>query len=294
MRSMTGFGRAAESDLQAGIGFRIEISSINRKQFELKMTLPHEISFYESQLRMIVANKISRGSLTMRVDFQEGMSPDANCSVNLKTAESIIETAKTLADRCGLNKDISVTDILAIPGIMKIEPADYSADAVEKLLCSAAEKAVDSLIASRESEGKQLEKDIRFRTGLLKETLEKIVPMTAELPKQQYEKLLARIKDWDLTADHDDERLLREMVLFADKLDVTEEITRLRSHFLHLDAYLNEKHDAVGRQLDFMMQEIFREINTLGNKAACAAVSPLIVIMKTELEKIREQVQNIE
>ena len=133
----------------------------------------------------------------------------------------------------------------------------------------------------------------------LKETLEKIIPLASALPQKQYEKLLVRLKELDLPANAavaaDDDRLLRELVLYADKLDVTEEITRLHSHFLNWDKALTSgRQEAVGRQLDFMVQETFREINTLGNKAACAEISPLIVIMKTELEKIREQVQNIE
>jgi len=294
MRSMTGFGKASGKDEKTGIGFRIGISSINRKQFEVKFALPHEISFYECALRRTIGEKISRGSLTVRVDFPDDAANASASAVNLEAAKKAADSLHKMAEECRIKQPVSMADILAVPGVLQAELPDYAGEDAEKLLCAIAAKATDELIKSRESEGVQLEKDIRMRTQLLSDTLDKIVPLTADMPRKQYDRLLAKLKEWDLPVDHDDERLLREMVLFADKLDVTEEVTRLRSHFMHFNAMLSEQGEAMGRQLDFMVQEIFREINTLGNKAACAEVSPLVVTMKTELEKIREQIQNIE
>ena len=297
---MTGFGRAQGADPAKGFGFTVEISSINRKQFELKLSLPHEVSFLETELRKIIGEKISRGSVLVRVSCLEGLAPQAHCSVNTDLAKTLLQTAQILAVESGLDQqNIRMTDILALPGVVQIAGASIDEEATAQLLTKVTKEAVDNLVRSRETEGAQLANDIEFRLGILKETLEKIIPLAAALPQKQYEKLLARLKELDLPANAavaaDDDRLLRELVLYADKLDVTEEVTRLHSHFLNWDKIIGSAvQEAVGRQLDFMVQETFREINTLGNKAACAEISPLIVIMKTELEKIREQVQNIE
>lgn len=300
MRSMTGFGRAQGADPAKGIGFSVEISSINRKQFELKLSLPHDVAFMETDLRRIIGEKVSRGSVLVRVASLEGLAPKANCTVNSELAKKLVLAARQLAEECGLNdQKINMADILALPGVVQADASAFDEESTAKLLAGIAEEAVCNLVRSREAEGAELAKDITLRLSILKETLEKIVPLASALPQKQYEKLLGRLKELDLPANAavaaDDDRLLRELVLYADKLDVTEEVTRLRSHFLNWDKILSSgKQEAVGRQLDFMVQETFREINTLGNKAACAEISPLIVTMKTELEKIREQVQNIE
>lgn len=294
MRSMTGFGRASGEDQEKGIGFRVEISSINRKQFETKFALPREISVYESKLRMLVADRISRGSVTFRADFLSSASPESRYSINETAAEKIIAEAHLLAQKNGLKDELRLADVLRVLGVVQIEPVDFSESDIEELLCKVTNAALTRLIESRASEGVQLEQDIRLRISILKHTLAKIEPLVAKIPRQLYERLIAKLQEYNLPAGREDERMLRELLVFADKSDVTEEITRLHSHFIHFDSLLDTRSDAIGRQLDFMVQETFREINTLGNKAACADVSPLIVIMKTELEKIREQIQNIE
>ena len=189
---------------------------------------------------------------------------------------------------------IAVIAVACAGFLLMNDSGDDSGELTAALLAAATKDALAELIRAKEGEGTRLLADIRMRMDLLKAALEQIIPLTAAMPKLMYEKLLARIKEWDFTTvDPDDDRFLRELVFYADKLDVTEEITRLKSHFQHFDQ-LTASAEPAGRQLDFMVQEIFREINTLGNKASCAEVSPLIVTMKTELEKIREQIQNIE
>ena len=145
----------------------------------------------------------------------------------------------------------------------------------------------------RNHEGEKLKTDLLDRIAFMEETVRKIQPMAAKLPEVQKAKLFEKLKDLEIPIDENDERLLKEAVIFADKLDVTEEITRLFCHFNHFRK-LADSENAVGRSLDFLVQEIFRECNTLGTKAASTEISPLIVDLKTELEKIREQVQNIE
>lgn len=293
MKSMTGFGRAQAEDEAAGIGFRVEISSINRKQFDLKFVLPPELIQYETAMRQIISEKVSRGALTVRISALSNNAASAQ-TLNVEAARKLLESAEHLAKECGLAQNLTVADLLAVPGILTADSGDDSGELTAALLAAATKDALAELIRSKEGEGTRLLADIRMRMDLLKAALEQIIPLTAAMPKLMYEKLLARIKEWDFTTvDPDDDRFLRELVFYADKLDVTEEITRLKSHFRHFDQ-LTASAEPAGRQLDFMVQEIFREINTLGNKASCAEVSPLIVTMKTELEKIREQIQNIE
>ncbi len=293
MKSMTGFGRAQAEDKAAGIGFRVEISSINRKQFDLKFVLPPELIQYETAMRQIISEKVSRGALTVRISALSNNAASAQ-TLNVEAARKLLESAEHLAKECGLAQNLTVADLLAVPGILTADSGDDSGELTAALLAAATKDALAELIRAKEGEGTRLLADIRMRMDLLKAALEQIIPLTAAMPKLMYEKLLARIKEWDFTTvDPDDDRFLRELVFYADKLDVTEEITRLKSHFQHFDQ-LTASAEPAGRQLDFMVQEIFREINTLGNKASCAEVSPLIVTMKTELEKIREQIQNIE
>lgn len=293
MKSMTGFGRAQAEDKAAGIGFRVEISSINRKQFDLKFVLPPELIQYETAMRQIISEKVSRGALTVRISALSNNAASAQ-TLNVEAARKLLESAEHLAKECGLAQNLTVADLLAVPGILTADSGDDSGELTAALLAAATKDALAELIRAKEGEGTRLLADIRMRMDLLKAALEQIIPLTAAMPKLMYEKLLARIKEWDITTvDPDDDRFLRELVFYADKLDVTEEITRLKSHFQHFDQ-LTASAEPAGRQLDFMVQEIFREINTLGNKASCAEVSPLIVTMKTELEKIREQIQNIE
>lgn len=293
MKSMTGFGRAQAEDKAAGIGFRVEISSINRKQFDLKFVLPPELIQYETAMRQIISEKVSRGALTVRISALSNNAASAQ-TLNVEAARKLLESAEHLAKECGLAQNLTVADLLAVPGILTADSGDDSGELTAALLAAATKDALAELIRAKEGEGSRLLADIRMRMDLLKAALEQIIPLTAAMPKLMYEKLLARIKEWDITTvDPDDDRFLRELVFYADKLDVTEEITRLKSHFQHFDQ-LTASAEPAGRQLDFMVQEIFREINTLGNKASCAEVSPLIVTMKTELEKIREQIQNIE
>lgn len=293
MKSMTGFGRAQAEDKAAGIGFRVEISSINRKQFDLKFVLPPELIQYETAMRQIISEKVSRGALTVRISALSNNAASAQ-TLNVEAARKLLESAEHLAKECGLAQNLTVADLLAVPGILTADSGDDSGELTTALLAAATKDALAELIRAKEGEGTRLLADIRMRMDLLKAALEQIIPLTAAMPKLMYEKLLARIKEWDFTTvDPDDDRFLRELVFYADKLDVTEEITRLKSHFQHFDQ-LTASAEPAGRQLDFMVQEIFREINTLGNKASCAEVSPLIVTMKTELEKIREQIQNIE
>lgn len=291
MKSMTGFGSATATDSTTGIGLKAEISSINKKQFELKLGISRELAMYEIPLRGIVSEKIARGSVTLRIDFLPGVME--NRPVDFSRLHTVYEAAKTFQKENNIPGEITISDLLALPDAAASANTDYSDPVYLKLMTEAVNKALSNLLTMRVHEGEKLKTDLLNRIDFMEQTVQKIQPMAAKLPELQRAKLMEKLTDLGISIDSSDERLLKEAVIFADKLDVTEEITRLLCHFNHFRT-LADSANAVGRSLDFLVQEIFRECNTLGTKAASTEISPLIVDLKTELEKIREQVQNIE
>ena len=294
MRSMTGFGRGEAASPDGKILFRTEISSVNRKQFELKTFLPKDMLAAEIEIRRLVAARISRGSLSLRMETVFQNPEDKAVSVNRETALALLRQLKEIGQEAGLQKEPQPGFLLQVPGIIEQKNLDFSDPSLLETLKRSCSKALDNLIRMRENEGENLRKEFKNRLALLEETINRIEPLAAEVPRLQQEKLLRRLEENNLTPDPHDDRVLRELVIFTDRSDVTEEITRLRSHFSHFRIFLDNTEEALGRNMDFLMQEMFREINTLGNKAPTPEISPLIVMLKTEVEKIREQVQNIE
>ena len=294
MRSMTGFGRGEAFTPDGAILFRTELSSVNRKQFELKTFLPKEMLTAEPELRRMVGARISRGSLSLRVEviFQQG--GDSTLAVNRGMMLALLKQLQSIAQEAGLQREPQMENLLQVPGMLEQKAADLADASVMETLKKSCAAALDNLIAMRTSEGENLRCEFEKRLLLLTGLVDRIEPLAAAVPAMQQEKLLRRLAENGLTPDPHDDRVLRELVVFTDRSDVTEEITRLRSHFRHFREFLDNREEALGRNMDFLMQEIFREVNTLGNKAPLPEVSRRIVSMKTEIEKIREQVQNVE
>ena len=294
MRSMTGFGRGEASTPDGTILFRTEISSVNRKQFELKTFLPKEMLTAETELRRMIGARISRGSLSLRLEVVFQREGDSALAVNRGMMLPLLKQLRSIAQEAGLEYKPQLDNLLQIPGILEQKALDLSDESLMETLRKSCGSALDNLIAMRTSEGDNLRCEFEKRLALLTGLVDRIEPLAAAVPAMQQEKLLRRLAENGLTPDPHDDRVLRELVVFTDRSDVTEEITRLRSHFRHFREFLDNTEDALGRNMDFLMQEIFREVNTLGNKAPTPEISPLIVQLKTEVEKIREQVQNIE
>ncbi len=294
MKSMTGFGRGEAVTPDGGILFRTELSSVNRKQFELKTFLPKEMLPAETELRRIISSQISRGSLSLRVEVVFQREGDSAVSINHDMMLSLLKQLQSIAKEAGLQREPQPENLLPVPGILEQKSLDLSEGPVMETLKKSCLTALDNLIAMRTSEGENLRLEFEKRLELLAGLVDRIEPLAAAVPAVQQEKLLRRLAENGLAPDPHDDRVLRELVVFTDRSDVTEEITRLRSHFSHFREFLANSEEALGRNMDFLMQEIFREVNTLGNKAPTPEISPLIVRLKTEVEKIREQVQNIE
>jgi uncharacterized protein (TIGR00255 family) len=292
---MTGFGRGYAECPIKGVGFEVEISSVNRKQLEIRPSLPRELSSYEPLLRSLVSSRLKRGSVGIRVNLVMGEDADAGTTVNHSMLQKLIAECSKLTDSKHNNITLDIGSLLTIPGVVETKMPDVQDSALLVAFKQALEQALNSLIIMRKTEGSSLKKDLLERLVLLQQVIEQLEPLTADVPARQKERLLKRLKEAELDGiANDDERMMREIVFFTDRCDVSEEITRLRSHCSQMEKYLCNNSDPVGRSIDFLLQEMFREINTLGNKAASSEVSPLVVALKTELEKMREQAQNVE
>ena len=291
MNSMTGFGRAEGVD--HGMALRIEISSVNRKQFDAKFSLPKELAIHEGVLRAHLAKRLTRGSIMVRAELNYLDDAPPASRIDHAFLNTVIREARTAAARNGLNPELDISQILAVPGVVVPVSAIASNPEFETFLLGVFDEALTRHIEMRRTEGAALERDILARIDGFEKIVAKIRTLTPGLPEQQAARMRERLKDAGFNAEADDERMLREFVIFADRLDVTEELTRLDAHFRHFRS-IAAGSEPPGRPLDFLMQEMFREINTLGNKAGTADISPLVVEMKTGLEKVREQIQNIE
>lgn len=291
MKSMTGFGNA-ESSSKSGITVRVDIVSYNKKQLDVRALMGKDLLAFEHLARKIVSEKISRGSVTVRADISASEdAQDKNVKINTKLAISYVKQAEKLKRRLELDSEIDINTILNLPGIIEEVNVEHLLD--EATLKKALKEALDKFIAMREIEGQALHKDISKRLKKLTAIIDTIEPKAKTIPEKQCQRLLDNLKNSGLSIEDNDERILKEIIIFSDRADTTEEITRLRSHFEQSNKLLTKK-EPVGRAFEFLIQEIQREINTLGTKAAHSAISPLVVDFKTELEKIREQIQNVE
>lgn len=296
MRSMTGFGCGEAVSPDGKIKFRTEIFAVNRRQFELKLTLPKELTTAEPVLRNLVGARVSRGALSLRVETVFLSADVSALTIDRRAALALLAQLRTIGQEAGLDAKPRPESLLALPGIIVPNGGVLRNPAVLETLKKSCSAALDALIRARETEGENLRRKFVEQLALLAATVDRIEPLAAAIPAAQRAKLLKRLKESGLALDVNDDRALRELVIFAARSDVTEEITRLRSHFRAFRAALDSKSadEPAGRRLDFLLQEIFREINTLGNKAPTPEISPLVVLLKIEVEKIREQVQNIE
>jgi uncharacterized protein (TIGR00255 family) len=294
MKSMTGYGQAVYT-CSKGIEFKIEIRTYNRKQLDVKFSLPPELFYYEANLRRISSEKVSRGSINIKVKMSfTGDIVSETIDINHKLAETYLKKSFALKKDLDLPGEMRLGDILRLPNVLSFVEPDVLNKDVENALKTALNEAFENLNKTRGEEGAFLAEDILKRISAMEAIVEQIEPLAAKLPEFYKEKLYKRIQNADFELQDNDERLLRELVIFSDKCDVSEEITRLRSHFSQYKNYINETIKPVGRSLDFLTQEIQREINTLGVKAASPDISRMIVTLKTDTEKIREQIQNIE
>ena len=292
MRSMTGYGRGDAA--KDGFKFTVELNSINRKQSDISINLPKELIELEPRIRDEINAHLSRGRINVLVGFhQSNAKAEEQVELDMALAKAYHRAIQKLQKEIKLNGSLTLDAILRAPGVMKLAETAVDAEGVWPHVEAALRKAIGGLVKMREKEGKFLTNDLAERLGLLTAGLGLIRQTAPEIAKRYREQLHARIKEAGLDVSLDDERLVKEVVFFADRCDISEEITRLSSHLNQFRDCL-KSNEPVGRTLDFLAQEMGREINTIGSKANAAEISQQVVKMKAELEKIREQIQNIE
>ena len=286
MRSMTGFGRGESADGT----FVAEISSVNRKQLEIRISLPGELQCFEAVLRNRLAARISRGSVNVRISVRK-KSVSAR-TLDMEALEKIVAEARLAAEKLNVSPEIRMGELLQLPTVFcDAVPAAMSECPPE--LLEALDMAFEAFERMRIAEGDNLAHDFAARIAELEAMTLELHRYSDDLTIRIRDRLLDVLKDSGLNVDMNDERMLKEVVFWADKADVTEELTRLASHCSQFREFLRSK-ESVGRSLDFLMQEMFREITTYGNKASGTGASKLVVEFKTSLEKLREQIQNVE
>jgi uncharacterized protein (TIGR00255 family) len=291
MRSMTGYGRG-EVD-ESGGKFSVELYSVNRKQSDIVVNLPRELSTLEPRVRQAINEKISRGRINVNVSYQQATNGTRKLALDTALARSYHDAMRRLQSDLSVPGEISIGTILQAPGVMRTSNDDVNPDEVWPAIQRALDSALVGLIKMREREGKHLAKDLIHRLKLIREAVKQVRALHPGVVKHYREALLDRVNKAGLNVGVDDERLLKEISLFADRSDISEEITRLESHLKQFAHHLR-KDEPVGRTLEFIAQEMSRELNTLGAKANDAGISQHVVACKAELEKIREQIQNLE
>lgn len=290
MRSMTGYG-SGQSALH-GMKFSVELNSVNRKQSDVAVNLPREFSGLEPRLRDLINSKVTRGRLNVAVNWQNGTTTP-KLELDLHLARSFYRAMRSLQQDLQVPGTIEIGTLLNAPGVLRIQEQQVDAEVAWPAIEQALKAALDQLIQMREREGKHLAKDLIRRLKLVRESLRKIKEIHPEVIRKHRAALQERIHRAGVDLPDDDERLIKEIIFFADKSDISEELIRLDSHLKQFAHHLR-KNEPVGRTLDFITQEIAREFNTLGSKANDAEISQLVVTCKAEMEKIREQIQNIE
>jgi uncharacterized protein (TIGR00255 family) len=288
---MTGFGRGRMAS--ATLVATVEVSSVNRKQAEVVVQLPRSLAELDAPIRKAILARISRGRLAATITLERPDGVPAPLQVNRPLALALDRAFAELSTALGRSVLPEAADFLRTPGIIQVDSTVEDPDAAWLVIEPALADALDQLINMRTAEGADLAADLRARLARVADDAQQIAALAHAVPARQRESLLRRLRDANLEFDSADDRLIREIALFAERCDISEELTRLHSHLARFLEYLAQN-DALGRSLDFLCQELNRELNTIGSKANDADIAQFVVTAKTELEKIREQVQNVE
>ena len=291
IRSMTGFGRGQE--IVDGWSIVVEVKSVNHRYFEYASRLPRGYAFLDEKLKNLLQQRISRGKVDVYVQIQAIETAGSEVVVDHGLAESYLKALRELNERYGLRDDVSATALSRYPDVLTVSQAQVDEDAVWNAVSQVAEIALSRFVAMRELEGERIRADVLSRAATIRKAVAVVEEHSPETVRAHMEKVETRIRDLLAGVPVDEARLLNEAAIFADKVAVAEETVRLCSHLDQLEQLLNSD-EAIGRKLDFLVQEINRETNTIGSKCSDLALTRIVVDIKAEIEKIREQIQNIE
>lgn len=281
IKSMTGYGK--ESLIIDSREYQVEIKSVNHRYLDISMKLPRTLSYLEEKMKKIIASKVKRGKFDVYVNFINNSTEGKNIKINTEIAKMYIKELKDLAESENLISDINVMEIAKLPEVLNIQNTQED-DIIEKELEKVMTNAVDNLIAMRVAEGNKIEKDLIERLDIINEKVKEISELSTGLIQEYVVKLEGRIKELLTDQDIDKNRLAQETVIYADKCSIQEEVTRLDSHIAQFKQILNSN-EAIGKKLDFLIQEMNRETNTIGSKANNLEITNAVIDIKTRFRR---------
>ena len=290
IRSMTGFGRGKYEN--EGRHYTIDVKSVNHKYADISVRLPRLLNAAEDPIRKKVAEYISRGKIDVFVTFENYSSKGISIKVNKELAKAYISELKDLSDETGLECELSVVDVSRFPEILKLED-DQDEELIINEVMIALEDALQKFVTMRETEGKKLIEDIKNRVHVIQSKVDKIKDYSSHVVEDYIERLKARVSELMDPGTVDENRIMQEIVIYSDKSSIEEELTRLESHINQFLVLINQD-SPIGKKIDFLIQEMNRETNTIGSKANNIDITNNVIEIKTEIENIREQIQNIE
>lgn len=291
IRSMTGYGRCQQ--IRNGRDISVEIRSVNHRFFEFSARIPRVYGYLEEKMKSFVQSKVSRGKVDVNVTVFTIEGKESEVEINKSLAQGYIEALRELKDEFGLLDDLSLSSISRFGDIFSVRKAAEDEEAVWADVQVVAQEAVDHFIAMRETEGKRLKADVLEKLHHIEEIVSQIEARSPQTVANYRERLAAKMQEVLQDKNVDEQRLLLEAAIYSEKIAVDEETVRLKSHLKQFYQLL-ETDQAVGRKLDFLVQELNRETNTIGSKAQDIEITGMVVEIKSEIEKIREQIQNIE
>jgi uncharacterized protein (TIGR00255 family) len=291
IKSMTGFGQGEASNQEWSV--KVEMKSVNHRYLDLWLRIPKQYSLLEEPIRMLIQEEMSRGRVEVSVNIEEFGDRQRNVRINKPLLNGYLAALETIQQELGIKESIQLDHILQLPDLLELEEPDVNWDSLQETVLKAVRTALDELEAMRRNEGYQLSQDILMKISLIERHVDRISEIAPAVVQDYRERLKERLGDLLDGTTITEERFVGEVALFADKCSIDEELVRLRSHIQQFRQSI-EKESPVGRKLDFLLQEMNREINTIGSKGNNVGIAGLVVDVKSELEKIREQVQNIE
>lgn len=291
LKSMTGFGRAVEEI--DGYVITVEIKSVNHRYFDFSSRIPRQYGFLDDKLKSYINSKVSRGKVECYVSVEALDTEDAAVVINKTLASAYVKALKELSEEYSLKEDFGTAFVSRLPDVFVLKKADEDEEKIWQLVKSVTDEAIEKFIQMRAVEGAKMKEDVASRSEYILDCVSFIEERSPQTVKEYNDKLVERVHEIIGDVSLDEQRIIQEVAVYADKVAVAEETVRLRSHIAQLKTFL-ESEEPIGRKMDFLVQEINRETNTIGSKANDVDIARKVVDIKAEVEKIREQIQNIE
>ena len=291
LKSMTGFGRAVEEI--DGYVITVEIKSVNHRYFDFSSRIPRQYGFLDDKLKSYINSKVSRGKVECYVSVEALDTEDAAVVINKTLASAYVKALKELSGEYSLKEDFGTAFVSRLPDVFVLKKADEDEEKIWQLVKSVTDEAIEKFIQMRAVEGAKMKEDVASRAEYILDCVSFIEESSPQTVKEYNDKLVERVHEIIGDVSLDEQRIIQEVAVYADKVAVAEETVRLRSHIAQLKTFL-ESEEPIGRKMDFLVQEINREANTIGSKANDVEIARKVVDIKAEVEKIREQIQNIE